>query len=67
MNYDFAQIIKMGSEQVLIQFTIREEFKDGSKIKKVLTGVDENGGSYTAMGVNDENFKINATQVTKII
>lgn len=66
MTYDFAQITTVGAEQVMIEFTVRGEFQEGRRIKKFLTGVDENGGSYTAIGVQDKNYKINATQVAKI-
>lgn len=66
MNHDFAQVITVKGDQVLIAFTIREEFQEGKKIKKMLTGVDENGGSYTAIGVTDESYKINAIEVAKI-
>lgn len=66
MNYDFAQIVTVAGDQVLVEFTIREQYQEGKKIIKMLTGVDENGGSYTAIGVTDDNYKINATKVAKL-
>jgi hypothetical protein len=65
MNYDFAQVVKVEGEQVMVMFTIKAEYMEGKKIKKQLAGVDEQGNEYTAIGVNGYNYKINATQVER--
>lgn len=65
MNYDFAQIRKVDGSEVMIKFTIVQDYKEGNKNKKVLKGVDESGNTYTATGINDDSYKINAHDVKR--
>jgi hypothetical protein len=65
MNYDFAQIVKVDGSEVRVMFTCHSESRENGKAKKILAGVDEMGGAYSAIGVNDCMDKTIATQVTR--